>query len=52
MAALSLHKSIDSAKLDTRGDISRPMEGAKKAAEGVAQKFSIGVTLPKFLPGW
>ncbi len=28
------------------GDISRPREGAKKAAEGAAQKFSMGVTLP------
>ncbi len=45
MAALGLPKSTDSAKLATMGDISCPLEGAKKAAEGAAQKFSMGVTL-------
>ncbi len=46
VAALGLPKSTDSAKLDAMGDISRPVEGAKKAAEGAAQKFSMGMTLP------
>ncbi len=47
VAALGLPKSTDSAKLqDARGDISRPVEGAKKAAEEASQKFSMGVTLP------
>ncbi len=50
MAALGLPKSADGSKTNGAGPTSRPAEaaaeGAAKAAEGEAQKFSMGVTLP------
>ncbi len=46
MAALGLPKSADGSKPNGADPTSRPAEAAAKAAEGEAQKFSMGVTLP------